>query len=57
MDKYCKDERSAEDWCKLLQSALAKVIDLAKTGEDMLPVSSVDLCTSICCLSVLSVVL
>ncbi|GFG34432.1 hypothetical protein Cfor_07683, partial [Coptotermes formosanus] len=33
-DKYCKDERSAEDWHKLLQSALAKVIDLAKTGSD-----------------------
>jgi len=47
MDKYCKDERSAEDWRKLLQSALAKVIDLAKTGEDMLPVSSSDLCTSV----------
>ncbi|XP_021938507.1 HEAT repeat-containing protein 5B isoform X3 [Zootermopsis nevadensis] len=33
-DKYCKDERSGEDWRKLLQSALAKVIDLAKTGSD-----------------------
>ncbi|XP_023717362.1 HEAT repeat-containing protein 5B isoform X2 [Cryptotermes secundus] len=33
-DKYCKDERSREDWHKLLQSALAKVIDLAKTGSD-----------------------
>lgn len=52
VDKYCKDERSAEDWHKLLQSALAKVIDLAKTGEDMLPVLY-----SVCCPSVLSVVL
>ncbi|XP_069685594.1 HEAT repeat-containing protein 5B isoform X2 [Periplaneta americana] len=33
-EKYCKDERSGEEWCKLLQSALAKVIDLAKTGSD-----------------------
>jgi len=57
VDKYCKDERTAEDWHKLLQSALAKVIDLAKTGEDILPVSSSDLCTSVCCASFLSVVL
>ena len=46
-DKYCKDERSADDWRKLLQSALAKVIDLAKTGEDMLLVSSSDISTSV----------
>lgn len=32
-DKYSKDER-CESWQKLLQSALAKVIDLAKTGDD-----------------------
>ena len=32
-DRYCKEEKSAEEWQKLLQSALAKVIDLAKTGE------------------------
>ena len=31
-DKYCKDERSSAEWRQLLQSALAKVIDLAKTG-------------------------
>jgi hypothetical protein len=42
-DKYCKDERSGEDWHKLLQSALAKVIDLAKTGKDnILSLSSLD---------------
>lgn len=44
-DKYCKDERSGEDWRKLLQSALAKVIDLAKTGKDVLSSSSVDVST------------
>lgn len=31
-DRYGRDERCGEEWCKLLQSALAKVIDLAKTG-------------------------
>jgi adenosylmethionine-8-amino-7-oxononanoate aminotransferase len=42
-DKYCKDERSRDDWHKLLQSALAKVIDLAKTGkENILSLSSLD---------------
>ncbi|XP_063239681.1 LOW QUALITY PROTEIN: HEAT repeat-containing protein 5B [Bacillus rossius redtenbacheri] len=33
-DKYCKDARCAEDWTVLLQSALAKVIDLTKTGSE-----------------------
>lgn len=31
-DKYCHDERSSKQWRSLLQSALAKVIDLVKTG-------------------------
>lgn len=31
-DKYSRDEQCGETWRKLLQSALAKVIDLAKTG-------------------------
>jgi len=49
-DKYCKDERSGEDWHKLLQSALAKVIDLAKTGEDILSISFIDISTKVACL-------
>lgn len=31
-NKYAKDHRSRELWTGLLQSALAKIIDLAKTG-------------------------
>lgn len=31
-NKYAKDHRSQEQWTGLLQSALAKIIDLAKTG-------------------------
>lgn len=31
-NKYAKDNRSQEQWTSLLQSALAKIIDLAKTG-------------------------
>lgn len=31
-NKYAKDHRSQEQWTCLLQSALAKIIDLAKTG-------------------------
>lgn len=31
-NKYAKDYRSQEQWTGLLQSALAKIIDLAKTG-------------------------
>ncbi|XP_063929374.1 HEAT repeat-containing protein 5B isoform X4 [Zophobas morio] len=33
-DRYCNDPRSCDTWQKLLQSALAKIIDLAKTGSD-----------------------
>lgn len=32
-DRYANDERSTEEWQKLLQSALAKIIDLAKTSD------------------------
>lgn len=31
VDKYSRDQRSQEQWTILLQSALAKIIDLAKT--------------------------
>lgn len=31
-NKYARDHRSQEQWTGLLQSALAKIIDLAKTG-------------------------
>jgi hypothetical protein len=34
IDKYATDEKSADEWRKLLQSALAKIIDLTKTGCD-----------------------
>lgn len=30
--KYCTDSRSADQWQSLLQSTLAKLIDMAKTG-------------------------
>lgn len=33
-DRYSNDKLCGEIWQKLLQSALAKVIDLAKTGSD-----------------------
>ncbi|GJQ66814.1 hypothetical protein Trydic_g18582 [Trypoxylus dichotomus] len=33
-DRYCRDEIVGEEWQKLLQSALAKIIDLAKTGSE-----------------------
>lgn len=33
-DKYATDERTSAEWMKLLQSALAKIIDLTKTGSD-----------------------
>ncbi|XP_039288533.1 HEAT repeat-containing protein 5B isoform X2 [Nilaparvata lugens] len=33
-DKYSLDERCSRQWRALLQSALAKLIDLAKTGSD-----------------------
>lgn len=32
MHKYSRDPRSQDQWTALLQSALAKIIDLAKTG-------------------------
>lgn len=31
-NKYARDHRSREQWTGLLRSALAKIIDLAKTG-------------------------
>lgn len=31
--KYCADSRSSQQWKSLLQSTMAKVIDLAKTGS------------------------
>ncbi|KAG5327693.1 HTR5B protein, partial [Pseudoatta argentina] len=33
-NKYARDHRSQEQWTGLLRSALAKIIDLAKTGND-----------------------
>lgn len=33
MNKFSRDPRSQEQWTTLLQSALAKIIDLAKTGK------------------------
>lgn len=32
VDKHASDEKSADEWRKFLQSALAKIIDLTKTG-------------------------
>jgi HEAT repeat-containing protein 5 len=32
--KYASDEKSADDWRKYLESALAKIIDLTKTGSN-----------------------
>lgn len=32
--KYASDEKSCDDWRKFLQSTLAKIIDLTKTGSD-----------------------
>lgn len=34
VDKYASDEKSSAEWRKFLQSALAKIIDLTKTGSD-----------------------
>ncbi|XP_034942648.1 HEAT repeat-containing protein 5B isoform X2 [Chelonus insularis] len=34
MNKYSRDDRSRDQWTMLLQSALAKIIDLAKSGND-----------------------
>lgn len=36
-NKYARDHRSQEQWTGLLRSALAKIIDLAKTGTLILP--------------------
>lgn len=33
-DKYATNERCSTEWMKLLQSALAKIIDLTKTGSE-----------------------
>lgn len=33
-DKYATDERTSEDWMQLMQTALATIIDLTKTGSD-----------------------
>lgn len=33
-DRYCRDDRCSGEWQKLLQSTLAKVIDLAKTSDE-----------------------
>ncbi|KAK6641234.1 hypothetical protein RUM44_012943 [Polyplax serrata] len=48
--RYCKDERSKDLWQKLLQSTLAKLIDLAKTGSEN---SKMDECTMILGITVL----
>nr|XP_022914802.1 HEAT repeat-containing protein 5B isoform X2 [Onthophagus taurus] len=40
-DRYCCDEYVGEEWQKLLQSALAKIIDLAKTGSDEMKLDEV----------------
>lgn len=34
IDRCSTDEKSADEWRKFLQSALAKIIDLTKTGSD-----------------------
>ncbi|KAK9890049.1 hypothetical protein WA026_008857 [Henosepilachna vigintioctopunctata] len=47
MDRYCNDPRSCDNWRKLLQSALAKVIDLAKTGNDQTKLDEVTMMLSI----------
>lgn len=48
--KYCRDERSKDLWQKLLQSTLAKLIDLAKTGSEK---TKLDECTMILGIAVL----
>ncbi|XP_044766090.1 HEAT repeat-containing protein 5B isoform X1 [Coccinella septempunctata] len=47
VDRYCSDPRSCDNWQKLLQSALAKVIDLAKTGDDQTKLDEVTMMLSI----------
>ncbi|KAK2577979.1 hypothetical protein KPH14_008413 [Odynerus spinipes] len=46
-NKYAKDNRSQTQWTGLLQSALAKVIDLAKTGNDETKMDEVAMMLSI----------
>ena len=48
--KYCRDERSKDLWQRLLQSTLAKLIDLAKTGSEKI---KLDECTIILGIAVL----
>ncbi|KAL2716535.1 HEAT repeat-containing protein 5B isoform X1 [Vespula squamosa] len=47
INKYAKDDRSQTQWTGLLQSALAKVIDLAKTGNDETKMDEVAMMLSI----------
>ncbi|XP_076643444.1 HEAT repeat-containing protein 5B isoform X1 [Halictus rubicundus] len=42
-NKYAKDHRSQDQWTSLLQSALAKIIDLAKTGNDEMRMDEVSM--------------
>lgn len=47
MDKYALDERCTEQWTKLLQAALASIIDLSKTGCDETKVDEVTIMLAI----------
>jgi hypothetical protein len=42
-DVYCKDDRCKTDWCRILLSGLAKIIDLAKTGSEETKVDEVSM--------------
>lgn len=46
-DKYVSDERTAMEWKKLLQSCLASIIDLTKTGCDETKVDEVTMMLAI----------
>lgn len=46
-DKYATDERCATQWKKLLQAALASIIDLSKTGCDETKVDEVTIMMAI----------
>ncbi|XP_037925116.1 HEAT repeat-containing protein 5B isoform X5 [Hermetia illucens] len=46
-DKYVSDERTATEWKKLLQSCLASIIDLTKTGCDETKVDEVTMMLAI----------
>lgn len=48
--KYCRDNTSKDLWQKLLQSTLAKLIDLAKTGSEE---TKLDECTMVLGIAVL----